>query len=211
MIPKILHHVWPGRDSLREPYASWRKGWAELHPDWSMMFWRGDDVFRFEDLSPWLRPCSVAVRSDFLRWWVLRQFGGVYVDADMQCLRPIDPLLQCGQGLFLAPEPIGGVLSPALVGAEGEHPLLGEMIVSVERALQRHGLDVCNSDPVHTTGPGLLTEVARGRGDLQIHPPYFFCPSPRELDVAYARHHFTGSNDPKGWRNRGSNHNFGDG
>lgn len=212
MIPRIIHHVWPGRDPFREPYATWRREWEAMHPGWTFMFWREHNPQTGQPLlPPEMVPCSVTVRADLLRWWVLAEFGGVYVDTDMQPLKRLDPLLDCAPGLFLAPEPIGGVLSPALIGAKKGHPLLGDMFIAVLERVQELGADACNADPVHTTGPGLLTKVALGRSDLQIHPPYFFCPSNREFDVAYTRHHFMGSNDPRGWRNRRGKHNLGDG
>ena len=38
MIPKIIHHVWPGDDPFREKFHAWRESWMRLHPDWTFYF-----------------------------------------------------------------------------------------------------------------------------------------------------------------------------
>jgi inositol phosphorylceramide mannosyltransferase catalytic subunit len=205
MIPRILHHVWPGRDSFR--YASWRESWLRHHPDWTFLFWRLEDPL----LSAALRhsrtqellartDLSVTVKSDVLRWHVLCEYGGVYADTDMEALRSLERLLTPEKGLFCAPEPVGGVLSPALMGSHPAHPFA---IYTRQRLLDQVtqlGAWECNTFPVRSMGPLAVTGFARG-WDLTIHPPSFFYPAPPERARAYAQHHFTGSNDPIGWRN----------
>src|SRR5207249_2375410 len=53
---------------------------------------------------------------------VLCRDGGVYVDTDLECLRPIDPLLD-GVSLFLGALDSGRV-SNAIIGSVPGHPLL---------------------------------------------------------------------------------------
>ncbi len=43
MIPKIIHHVWPGADPFKAKYHEWRLSWMRHHPDWQFRFWRGNE------------------------------------------------------------------------------------------------------------------------------------------------------------------------
>ena len=42
---------------------------------------------------------NLAERADVLRYEILRRHGGVYVDVDVECLRPLDDLLTGVRGL----------------------------------------------------------------------------------------------------------------
>lgn len=44
-----------------------------------------------EVLAPYTS-LHITRRSDLLRWWLLKEYGGLWIDADMVCLRPIDLL-----------------------------------------------------------------------------------------------------------------------
>ena len=44
MIPKIIHHVWPGADPFKEKFHNFRNSWMKNHPDWSFYFWRLDNL-----------------------------------------------------------------------------------------------------------------------------------------------------------------------
>ena len=58
-------------------------------------------------------------RSDIIRLEVLFRFGGVYVDTDVECLRPIDPLLREGADFFAAyMRP--GTVNNAVIGSVGK-------------------------------------------------------------------------------------------
>lgn len=69
-------------------------------------------------------------RSNLLRFEVLRQFGGVYVDADFECLRSIEPLLG-GVEFFV------GLLKPgrtanSIIGSVPAHPVLERAVAEAE-------------------------------------------------------------------------------
>ena len=106
-IPKILHHIWVGSelpDAEKLNITSWRA----RHPDWEHRLWgdehtgdwkthdvpelRNRNLYdRAEELVP---PDAVGqFRSDVARYEILFDHGGLYVDTDTVCLRPIDDLL----------------------------------------------------------------------------------------------------------------------
>ena len=70
-----------------------------------------------------------AERADILRLELLHRHGGVYLDADFECLKPIDPLLD-GVSCFLGLLDSGRV-SNAVIGAVPGHPLLAQAMAEV--------------------------------------------------------------------------------
>ena len=214
-IPKIIHHVWPGNDEFPRSRArldgtsadfhAWRMSWMRNHPDWSFRFWRleptGDE--RMDALLDDPR-YSVVVKSDVLRWFVLMQQGGLYVDTDFECLRPFDDLLETDTGLFLAPEPpiwTQGILCSSLVASVPSHDFAVAMFDEALRRLASTSVEVANARPNVVTGPRLVTAMAKGRVDITVHPSWMFCkesslPSNRSR---YAQTWWTGANTKEGW------------
>ena len=146
MIPRILHRVWVGPDPLPEDFARNGESWRRHHPDWEMRLWTEDelprDLTRPEVYERLRKPTE---RSDIIRLEVLFRFGGVYVDTDFECLRPIEPLVEEGVDFFtcyLKP----GRVNNAVIGSVAGHPLL-ERALRELRPRTEYGYDK------HGTGP----------------------------------------------------------
>ena len=222
MIPKILHHVWPGADPFRPELAFYRQEWVRRHPDWSLLFWR---LGRPEDLpvadarvAKILADdrLTVTVKSDILRLHVLDRFGGVYVDTDMECLRPFDSLLGAEGGFFCGLE-TPSFACPSVMGATPRHPLVGGLLAAAIVRVFRLGPEA-NAKPNEVTGPHLLTSLLREYPEVTVHPVDTFYPlggHPRGDDDTrgarppgpgtYAIHHWHGMR-PEGWTHK---HTFG--
>lgn len=64
-------------------------------------------------------------RADAIRYFVLHHYGGVYLDLDVGCLRPLDPLLVYP---VILPKTIPVGVSNDLMFAEKGHPFLAQTI-----------------------------------------------------------------------------------
>lgn len=100
-VPQRFFQTWKSH-SLPDNFARWSATWRELHPDWEYELW--DDAqnrafiaehypwfLRFYDAYP-----AEIYRADAVRYFYLFHFGGVYVDLDFECKKPITPLLERG-------------------------------------------------------------------------------------------------------------------
>lgn len=207
MIPKTIHHVWPGDDGFRSDLLPFRLSWMQHHPDWSFRFWRTDlgegaaDEVRELLADPRYSP---VVKSDVARFEALRLHGGLYVDTDMECLRHFGEFL--GDGFFCGQES-EHALCPSLVGCEPDHPLSSLLVrTALERIRQLDPQEV-NARPNEITGPLLLTELVHGRSDVRIYPVSHFYPigwweTDRLSEAtpnAYAKHWWNGATSPEGW------------
>lgn len=101
------------------------------------MFWTDEDISRFvEDKYPWFFPtfCSYPdniQRVDAVRYLILYEFGGIYSDLDIICIRSLEPLL-CHEVAIPATKPCG--YSNDLMLAEPKHPFFLQTIYSLEKA-----------------------------------------------------------------------------
>ena len=83
-----------GDAPLPETARAYEETWREHHPCWEFRLW-GDEEARRLVPARALRACrSRSEQSNLLRYEVLRRFGGLYVDTDVECRRPLDPLLE---------------------------------------------------------------------------------------------------------------------
>ena len=139
-------------------------------------------------------------KADFARYEVVHRFGGIYLDTDMECLQPLEPLLD-RYGFFSGREPSGNVAA-GIFGATPSHPIVREMINRLPASCFFHPIDQLS----YTTGPMLLNRVLRDgawedRPDVRIFPPAFFYPYAgwepwrrhEQFPRAYAVHHWNHS------------------
>ncbi|HEX6712895.1 MAG TPA: glycosyltransferase [Thermoleophilaceae bacterium] len=183
MIPKILHHIWVGPDPFPAEFAAYRESWKKHHPSWEFRFWSEDNLpeeLRREEVRERLR--TPAERADILRLEVLYQEGGVYVDTDFECLRPIDDLIE-GADFFVA-DLKPGRPNNALIGSAPGHEILDR---GIREAVFREFIGYDKNG----TGPLAFNRILKDYRDkiLVFPPPAFYPNTPAERDEAVAIHH----------------------
>jgi inositol phosphorylceramide mannosyltransferase catalytic subunit len=180
VIPRVFHRIWLGPDPMPEQYVRFGETWKRNHPGWERRLWDETnlpaDLERREVYELLRRP---AERADLLRLELLHRHGGVYLDADLESLAPIDSLLD-GVACFLGLLDSGRV-SNAVIGAVPGHPLLARAIAEA-RPRTTYG-------PVDREGTGpLLLERLRGEfEDVTLFEPDVFYATERER-AEYAFH-----------------------
>ena len=144
-IPVTLHFIWLGPMPFPQKSVAYVKSWIDLHPGWKVKFWTDlgkaapDDRMEVHTLNRFplqeLEECyyksdNFGERSKILRYAVLLEEGGVYVDHDVQCLKTIAPLRE-NYDFFCGMEPLGPTImssslnpSPHLLASTAQHPIL---------------------------------------------------------------------------------------
>lgn len=107
MIPKIIHYCWFGKGLMPQSQKKCIEGWKKLMPDYKIMRW-DESTFDLEQYPLAKYACEVkkyALASDVCRYNVLAQYGGIYLDTDVDLFQRLDQFLDCNffTGLELYP------------------------------------------------------------------------------------------------------------
>lgn len=206
MIPKKIHYCWFGRGPMSELNEKCLDSWHKYMPDYEYCLWNEDnfDV----NMTPYTKEAYEAKKyafvSDYVRLYALYQEGGIYMDTDVEILRPLDDLLTL----------------TAFAGYEGsKHIPLGTGILATQSGGEwvKEQLDYyvfrhfIMSDGTFdmTTNPVFISQKMREHGfvfdgkykiykDLHVFPVDYFCPRQTTgemllTDNTYCNHHFCAS------------------
>jgi hypothetical protein len=150
-IPHELHFIWFG-DTLPPWLRHIVNGWQSLLPHWRVWLWRDlprempDALTEAAADAPEL--CS---RSDVLSYWLLWQYGGIYLDTDILPVQSLDGL--CQHKAFAARQRDNRVNCAAL----GSVPM-GQAMGTVLRNIGK--IAAGGPSPDRTVyGPRLLTQL----------------------------------------------------
>jgi Glycosyltransferase sugar-binding region containing DXD motif len=139
-----------------------------LHPNWDLRTYR-------EPIDPTDWPLTGdlfdrcqngAQKAGLIRLEILVTVGGVYVDSDVEGVRPLDPLLHLPA--FAAWEDVR-VVPDAVLGCVPGHQAFRECLKLARESVER-GEDAWKS------GPGMTTKVLPGRDDVLLLSPGQFYP-----------------------------------
>ena len=177
MIPRILHITWVG-DPARCPNRCIQT-WKDQHPDWTVRIWGNAEL----DGRPWINAehmKAMATRewngvADLMRWEILFAEGGVLVDADSFCLKPLpDWLLECEAFACWENELARpGLIAAGYFGSVAKTPFLASLIDDLHRqptVIDRMAWE--SVGPLHLTETWKKTRYA----NLTILPSHFFIP-----------------------------------
>lgn len=132
-VPHVIHHIWLG-SPLPSHLAALVETWRALHPTWRHIMW--DDAaaaaFDLRNRAAFDAAANYGEKSDVLRYEILSQMGGVYVDIDMECVRALDALAD--RYAFVAGLSNSGTveLNNAIIMSAPHHPIVEGCIAAVE-------------------------------------------------------------------------------
>lgn len=192
-IPRIIHQIWSGLDGpLPIPFRILGETWKENYPDWRYEFWDNERINRFiQENYPqyWdlynRYPYNIQ-RWDAIRYLILYQEGGMYVDFDYESVQNMDKLLE-GKSCCFAEEKINcpdgkPYFNNALMLSSPGHPFMKKIIDAVfsENIL----IDTYRSKKecvFKTTGPDQLVRLydilsKEEQKDIYIIPAQYVTP-----------------------------------
>jgi mannosyltransferase OCH1-like enzyme len=182
LIPRIFHQIWVGPDPYPKKLESYRQSWLDLNPGWELRFWTEDnlpDGLRRPEARERLR--VPAERADIFRLEALWREGGVYMDTDFECLRPIEPLID-DVDFFCAYRKLDR-MNNAFIGSVAGHPIL-EQALDEMRPTTTYGYDKT------AAGPEFLGSLLAGHPEAKIFEAEVFYPrTAATRRNAYAIHH----------------------
>ena len=118
MIPKVIHYIWLGGNPLPKIAEKCMASWKKFCPDYEIKRW--DESNLNLDICKYCREAydakKFAFASDVLRYYILLHEGGIYLDIDVELIKPIDEFLS--DGCFTGFERENSINSGLIAGAE---------------------------------------------------------------------------------------------
>lgn len=179
MIPKKIHYCWFGRNPKPKLAVKCIESWKKFCSDYEIIEWNEDN---FDiNMNAYTRMCyeekKYAFLSDYVRLKVILEYGGIYLDTDVEVVRTLDKLLE--NKAFFGFENDLRVATGLGFGAERENEVVLQMLREYDELLDgKHGTLGCTR--LNTNA--LLKYGLQRNGELQvvnnviIYPQDYFNP-----------------------------------
>lgn len=94
-IPRIVHYCWFGRGEKPRKILKCMKSWEKHLSDYQFIEWNEDnfDISSNQYVREAYEARKYAFVSDYVRLHALQQYGGIYLDTDVEVIKPLDSFL----------------------------------------------------------------------------------------------------------------------
>ena len=206
-IPKIIHYCWFGGNSLPELAQKCIESWKKYCPDYEIKRW---DETNFDlDCCDYVREAyqekKWAFVSDYARFKILYENGGVYFDTDVELIRPINDIVAKGSFMGLEKSEEIYVATGLGLAANAGSSLLEEILDDYN-----HSHFEKNAIGTYETVVTRVTNIVLKHGNIQpdemsdvagirIYPAEYFCPLDfytGKMEITsntHSIHHYTAS------------------
>lgn len=206
MIPKIIHYCWFGGNAFPKPVKKCIKSWKKYCKDYKIIEWN-ENNFDISTAPLYVQQAYQAKKwafvSDYVRLYAMITIGGIYMDTDVEVLKPLDKLLK--NRAFSGFED-GEYIQTAIMGSVKNFPLFNEFLKYYD------SISFINEDnSLNTkTNVQVFTDILQNKGlvknnkfqiidDIALYPREYFCPKSyldgiiTKTDKTYVIHHFDAS------------------
>lgn len=204
MIPKVIHYCWFGEKPIPEKDKKCIESWKKFCPDYKIIQWNENnyDVTKNKYMFDAYKAKKWGFVPDYARIDIVYNYGGIYLDTDVEIVRNIDELLQ--NRAFMGFEE-GKSINPGVgFGAEKGHPGLKKILEMYET------LEFLKDDGTYnlTPSPVMNSELLKKYGavmnnnmqeviGIRLYPSEYLCPMSYTTGIinktnnTYSIHHFS--------------------
>lgn len=162
-IPLLFHLIWLG-SPVPQSYRALEKRLKEFHPGCQVIVWTDKEVQKLTLINrrAFDRATNYGEKSDIVRYEILYQQGGVYLDGDFEILRSFKALMQaCNLFAGIAYSmprdlftfSIDIELYNGLIGVSPGHPVMKQCIDTLSSKGPREDVNaiLARTGPIHFT------------------------------------------------------------
>lgn len=126
-IPKLIHYCWFGGKEIPQHLKCYLESWHQLCPDYQIERWDESnyDVMKNKYIQEAYKHGKWGFVSDYARLDIVYQYGGIYIDTDVEIIKSFDDLLN--NALFMGFFDTNNVALGLGFGAKAGNPLVRKM------------------------------------------------------------------------------------
>ncbi len=174
MIPRQIINAWFGRGEKGPMFKHCLESQRRLCPDWPVVTIDEDtaELMAFPFMQAvvgrkeWANACALA------RIWGLWKHGGIYLDADVEVVKPLDGLLDPSVSFFMGWEDEQYICDATMGSEQG-----GKIVTDLLNAFPKESDGRAGA---HTYGPTFYTtqlQLRAGEPGLILYSPEYFYPA----------------------------------
>lgn len=182
---KIIHYCWFGGNPLPELAQKCIASWKKYCPDYEIREWNETnfDLECCRYVREAVQYQKWAFASDYARFKILHQHGGLYFDTDVELVAPIDDIVAAGPFMGFEKHTKEAMVNPGLVmGAEPEMPFYKAVLEDYEKSSFLENGEIRYYSVVERVTALLKRQGLRCDDQLQtvagitVYPSEYFCP-----------------------------------
>jgi len=186
MIPKVIHYIWLGGNPLPEMVVKCMESWKKFCPDYEIKRW--DETNLNLDINTYCRQAydakKYAFASDVLRYYVVKEHGGIYLDVDVELLKPLDDLLEnkafmgfeMSETLFVNPGLILGAEPHNKVVTEIFNKYENDTFIKPNGQINYETVCMKTTDYLQQNYGLKIENTVQDLGDVKVYSTEYFCP-----------------------------------
>lgn len=205
-IEKHIHYCWFGGNPKPDIVNKCIESWHEKLPDYKITEWNETnfDINMSEYTREAYKHKKYAFVSDYARFYILKKYGGIYLDTDVEVKKSLDPFLE--HECFMGFENNRDVAPGLIIGTVKNHPAISAVYNNYRRRKFYYSDNVLNQTTVVEVMTRYLLKKGLKRnnkrqsvGGVEIYPRTYFSPISYESDTnyfsknTYTAHHYAGS------------------
>ena len=207
MIPKVIHYCWFGRGQMPELALKCIESWHKYLPGYTLKLWNEDsfDINTVPYVKEAYEARKFAFVTDYIRLYALYHEGGIYMDTDVEVLKPLDDLLDLPAFSGYESNKFSNFPTDLMASAAGGVWVKEQLDYYTDRhfLLPDGSLDMTTntvtiSRIMKENGFELTGEYQVYKNDMHCFPSDYFCSMTRTSVLkltknSYCIHHFAGS------------------
>lgn len=211
MIPKVIHYCWVGGKPIPEKMKACIASWRRIMPDAEIREWneKNYDFHAVPYMDEAYKARKWGFVPDYARLDIIYRHGGIYLDTDVEMLKPLDPLLGSGFCGFESRDYVAlGLIFAAEAGDETVKALRdayeGLHFTNPDGAVNQKPSPVLQTEELRKFGLKPDDGTVQSVGTLRVYPKEYF--APKDLDGhctitanTYCIHHYEASWMPLRW------------
>ncbi len=181
-IPKVIHYCWFGKKDKPDIVNSCIDSWKRVLNDYEIIEWNEDniDIESNMYIKQAYQSCKFAFVSDYVRLKVLYDYGGIYLDTDVEVFKSFNDLLE-NDSIWGFEE--ANYVATSTIGAQKGNELIGEFLDLYKNSIFIDKFGKLNQ----TTNVLIITELLYQKGikmngeyqqidKISIYPREYFSP-----------------------------------